>query len=141
MDIWDYDRKTGVLVGRSAADPNPEEPGNWLIPAYATTIRPPSVPEGCIAIFNGGLGAVGEWRIELAEFDGFGLKECAALSTLLSSYVEDRENHDGARSTAMAAAEDMIDRATADMSPADQKAVRDQARLLVRTLIYGKSVN
>jgi len=42
MDIWDYDRKTRVLLGRSAADPNPEEPGAWLIPAYATTIRPPS---------------------------------------------------------------------------------------------------
>jgi len=33
---------------------------------YATTIRPPFVPEGCVAIFNGGLSAVGEWRIELA---------------------------------------------------------------------------
>ena len=66
MDIWDYDRKTGALLGRSAADPNPEEPGVWLIPAYATTIRPPAVPEGCLAIFNGGLSAVGEWRIELA---------------------------------------------------------------------------
>jgi hypothetical protein len=40
MDIWDYDRKTGVLLGRSAADPNPQEAGAWLIPAWATTIRP-----------------------------------------------------------------------------------------------------
>jgi len=55
-----------VLLGRSAADPNPEDPGAWLVPAYATTIRPPFVPEGCVAIFNGGLSAVGEWRIELA---------------------------------------------------------------------------
>ena len=66
MDIWDYDRKTGVLIGQSAADPNPEEPGAWLVPAYATAIRPPFVPEGCVAIFNGVLSAVGEWRIELA---------------------------------------------------------------------------
>ena len=87
MEIWGYDRKTGVLLGRSAADPNPEEPGNWLIPAYATTIRPPSVPEGCVAIFNGGLSAEGEWRIELVEFVG---KECAALSALINSYIEDR---------------------------------------------------
>jgi hypothetical protein len=65
MDIWDYDRKTGKLLGRSAADPNPREPG-WLISAYATTIRPPVVPEGCVAIFNGGLSAVGEWHIEMA---------------------------------------------------------------------------
>ena len=33
--------------------------------AAAATIRPPVVPEGCVAIFNGGLSAVGEWRIEL----------------------------------------------------------------------------
>ncbi len=45
---------------------DPDAPGAWLIPAYATTIRPPTVPEGCVAIFNGGLSAVGEWRIELA---------------------------------------------------------------------------
>lgn len=65
MDIWDYNRTTGMLLGRSAADLNPEQPGAWLIPAYATTIRPPFVPEGCVAIFDGGLSAVGEWRIEL----------------------------------------------------------------------------
>ena len=27
MDIWDYDRKTGRLLGRSAADPNPKRAG------------------------------------------------------------------------------------------------------------------
>src|ERR1700730_12863866 len=75
MDIWDYDRKTGVLLGLSAADPNPEDPGAWLIPAFSTTVRPPLVPEGCVAIFNGGLSAVGEWRIEMLDFTGVGVKE------------------------------------------------------------------
>ena len=86
MDIWDYDRRTGVLLGRGAADPNPEKPGAWLIPAYATTIRPPVVPDGCVAIFDGGLSAIGEWRIELiaGQAEGPGLKECAARSVLIN---------------------------------------------------------
>jgi hypothetical protein len=143
MDIWDYDRKTGVLLGRSAADPNPEEPGKWLLPAFATTIRPPHVPEGCVAIFSGGLNAVGEWRIELDEgqVSGLGLKECAALSALVSSYIEDRKYHEDARSAVMDAAEDVIDRATTDLSPAAQRAVRNEAKFLVRSLIYGESIN
>ena len=83
MDIWDYDRRTGVLLGRGIADPNPENPGAWLIPAYATTIRPPFVPDGCVAIFDGGLSAIGEWRIELIVGQpDVGLKECAVRSAV-----------------------------------------------------------
>jgi hypothetical protein len=135
MDIWDYDRKTGALLGPGRATPNPEEPGNLVLPAYATTIRPPSVPEGCVAIFNGGLSAVGEWRIELAEnqFGEICQKECAALSTMIKAYVDGREDHDGARNDIARVVEELIDRA--DMS------VRDEARFMFRTLIYGKSVN
>ena len=138
MDIWDYDRKTGVLLGRSEADPNPEEPGNWLLPAYATTIRPPIVPEGCVAIFNGGLSAVGEWRIELreAELGGVVLKACAAVSASIKSYIEDREDHDKARSEITRLAEDVIDQAAAG-----DKAVQDEAKSLVRTIIYGRIEN
>jgi hypothetical protein len=91
------------------------------------------VPEGCLAIFNGGLSAVGEWRIELVEFVG---KECAALSALINSYIEDREDCDKARSEITRVAEDVIDRAAAG-----DKAVQDEAKSLVRNLIYGKSVN
>jgi len=138
MEIWNYDRKTGVLLGPSAANPCQVQPGAWLIPAYATTIRPPTVPEGCVAIFNGGLSAVGEWRIELCKADLGGVlaKECAPLSALINSYIEDREHHDKARSAIMRVAEDVIDRAAAG-----DRALRDEAKLLVRTLIYGKSVN
>ncbi|MGY4414886.1 hypothetical protein ACVWW4_006622 [Bradyrhizobium sp. LB7.1] len=69
MDIWDYDRSSGALLGQSVADPDPEREGNWLIPAYATTIRPPFVPPGCVAIFDGGLSGKGAWRIELKAVD------------------------------------------------------------------------
>jgi hypothetical protein len=136
MDVWDYDRKTGVLLGRSAADPNPEEPGAWLIPAYATTIRPPPVPEGCVAIFNGGLSAEGEWRIELLELGGVVLKACAAVSASIKSYIEDREDHDKVRSEITRLADDVIDQVAEG-----DKAVQDEAKSLVRALINGKSVN
>jgi len=144
MDIWDYDRRTRVLLGRSAADPNPGEPGEWLIPAHATAIRPPLVPEGCVAIFNGGLSAVGEWRIELdaGQATGLGLPEYEALRVAINSYLESREGHDEARSAVMELAEVLLEQSGAtDLSPADQKAVRDQARALIRTLLYCKSVN
>jgi hypothetical protein len=41
---------------------------------------PPTVPEGCVAIFNSRLSAEGEWRIELveAELGEVGVKERAA---------------------------------------------------------------
>ncbi|MFZ2155663.1 MAG: hypothetical protein WAV72_06025 [Bradyrhizobium sp.] len=144
MDIWDYDHKTGALLGRSAADPSPEEPGAWLIPAYATTIRPPSVPEGCVAIFNGGLSAVGEWRIELdpGQVKVLGLKEWAALFVLVNSYVGSREDYDKARVAIMGVVEEMLEGdAAPDLSPTDKKWVKDQIRALMRTLLDGKSAN
>lgn len=67
MEIWHYDRRTGAFVEMGLADPDPLNKGSWLIPAYATNIRPPYVPPGCIAIFNGGWRAEGEWRIEFAD--------------------------------------------------------------------------
>ncbi|MBR0741238.1 hypothetical protein JQ581_30335 [Bradyrhizobium liaoningense] len=67
MEIWEYDSVTGALLGQSAADPDPEREGNWLIPAFATGIRPPFVPPGCIAVFDGGLTGQGSWRIELKD--------------------------------------------------------------------------
>ena len=135
MDIWDYDRKTGVLLGLSAADPNPEDPGAWLIPAFSTTVRPPLVPEGCVAIFNGGLSAVGEWRIEMLDFTGVGVKECAAIAAFVSSYIKNREDRGKALADVTRVLEDMIDRTS------DEKAVRDAAKAVVHALIYGKSVN
>lgn len=89
-------------------------------------------------IFNGGLSAVGEWRIELAA-DRVGevlAKECAAVSALINPYIEDREDHDKARSAIMRIAGDVIYRAAAG-----DKAVQDEAKSLVRALIYTNSVN
>lgn len=53
MDIWHYHPGDGQLLGQGRADPNPVEPGNWLLPAWATTIAPPPIDAGERAHFNG----------------------------------------------------------------------------------------
>lgn len=53
-DIWHYRSDTGVLLGPGKADQSPlDPPGVWLIPAYATEIEPPPVPDGQQAVFDG----------------------------------------------------------------------------------------
>lgn len=53
MKIYNYDTY-GYFVSESDARPNPLEPGNYLIPAMATTIAPPAVPIDKAARFFGG---------------------------------------------------------------------------------------
>lgn len=53
MDIWNYDRATGELIGQSVADPNPLEPGNWLLPAHSTATAPPERQAGQAIVFAG----------------------------------------------------------------------------------------
>jgi hypothetical protein len=94
------------------------------------------VPPGCVAIFNGGLSAVGEWRIELGA-DVASLPESVALSALINSYIENRKDDvEGARREILAVTIDAIDRTT----NCDGSA-RDEAKSLVRGMIYGDSVN
>lgn len=56
--IYHYDGATGVLTGSSEARVDPLEPTRVLVPARATTVAPPPVPEGKVARFNGGA-----WRL------------------------------------------------------------------------------
>lgn len=53
MQIYHYDPGTGLLVGSGVADPSPREPGVWLVPAYATAVAPPAIPEGKVAVWGG----------------------------------------------------------------------------------------
>ena len=35
-----------VFIGESAADPDPQSPGNWLVPAGCVEVKPPPIPVG-----------------------------------------------------------------------------------------------
>jgi hypothetical protein len=55
---------------------------------------------------------------------------------VINQYIEDREDHDKARSDIARAVEGMIDQAAQG-----EDALGDETKLLVRTIIYEKSVN
>lgn len=52
MKIFNYN-SNGVFIGASIADKDPENPENFLVPAMATTIEPPSANENEIVVFDG----------------------------------------------------------------------------------------
>ena len=52
MEIYNYHPEYKHLTGVSIADESPLEPGVFLIPAYATDIKPPEVSESKIQVFK-----------------------------------------------------------------------------------------
>lgn len=44
---------SGFYVGQTAADPDPKNPGNWLIPAGCVEVAPPAMPHGKVAQWVG----------------------------------------------------------------------------------------
>ncbi|WP_290874915.1 hypothetical protein [Aquabacterium sp.] len=46
MKIHHHHPETGAYLGTTDAQPDPMEPGRWLIPAHATTDEPPEAPQG-----------------------------------------------------------------------------------------------
>lgn len=52
MKVYNYHSHTRVFRFEEDADPDPLNPGMWLIPAQATVIKPPDVGEGEVAYFN-----------------------------------------------------------------------------------------
>lgn len=62
--IYHYHPNTGEYVAIGEADQDPLNAGNWLIPAYATTIAPPEADEGFVAVFE-----ENDWKL-LEDFRG-----------------------------------------------------------------------
>ena len=52
MDVYHYSPLTKEYVGSTPADPDPEEPGRFLIPGFATTIPPKALNVGFANVFD-----------------------------------------------------------------------------------------
>jgi hypothetical protein len=61
LRIYNYNWATGEYAGDSMADENPLEPGNWIVPAYATTKALPDLEPGHRAMFD---PETNDWRQE-----------------------------------------------------------------------------
>jgi hypothetical protein len=53
MNIFNYRLVTGEFVGSSAADPDPMLDGEFLIPAFSTTVEPPDQQAGWARVWSG----------------------------------------------------------------------------------------
>ncbi|MCZ7499380.1 MULTISPECIES: hypothetical protein [unclassified Agrobacterium] len=54
MEIYNFNPDDGVYLGVSVADPDPLSDGEYLIPAFATILRPPEEREGFVWRFVDG---------------------------------------------------------------------------------------
>jgi hypothetical protein len=59
MKTYNYAPDTGIFHVEGLADESPLEPGVFLIPAYATTLKPPKATLPNVAVFKDG-----KWSIE-----------------------------------------------------------------------------
>jgi hypothetical protein len=59
MNIYHYIADTGIFYAEGIADESPLEPGVFLIPAHATTLKPPTATLPDVAVFKNG-----KWSIE-----------------------------------------------------------------------------
>ena len=50
--VYNYEPTTGLYLWESEAEESPLEPGAYLIPAHATTTKPPAIPTGKLARYN-----------------------------------------------------------------------------------------
>ena len=52
MKVYSYNSYTKVYTYEEEADPCPMRPGEWLLPAHATVIKPPEINEDEVAVFS-----------------------------------------------------------------------------------------
>lgn len=139
MDIWDYDRFTGALLGKSVADPDPEFDGNWLIPAFATTVRPPFVPPGCVAVFNGGPSGQGSWRIELKSNERDICARSVSQIAYLATVIDECRRRTG--SDIETAKRIVLEAAATTVEQLDNEGLRAEAGALLQDIIGARRAN
>lgn len=49
MEVYSYDKESGIFIGTTIADEDPKRPGNYLFPAQTTSIKPPTIDEDKLA--------------------------------------------------------------------------------------------
>lgn len=59
MKIWNYLPVSGELIGEGVADPDPKDPGGFLLPAFSTPVSPPDHRAGSARVYD---EASGSWR-------------------------------------------------------------------------------
>lgn len=138
MDIWHYDRVTGALLGQGAADEDPERNGGWLLPAFATTIRPPFVPAGCVTIFDGGLSGKGAWRIELKAVNDIRQRLVPQIAHLTSVIDNCCRNADLDRETATRL---VLEAAAVTVAQLDDEGLRAEAIALMEDMLATQWAN
>lgn len=92
MRVYNYDEHTGEFIGwlDAQADPlenpagEPDKP--WLIPAFATTIRPPTLVFGNVVVFRNG-----KWGYLLSTDEGGELSDIPILPPELSVRPEKKK--------------------------------------------------
>lgn len=60
--IYHADSVTGEYIGSGLADPDPLEPGKWVIPARAFTEKPPAAGKGFVAVCTP--GEANSWTLQ-----------------------------------------------------------------------------
>jgi hypothetical protein len=58
MQVYNYHPITGEYVGKGVADPSPAEPGEFLLPAFSTSIEPPVPGSNQAAVYQSGAWAL-----------------------------------------------------------------------------------
>lgn len=96
MKIYNYDKNTGEFLSEGYAQKNPKKEGEYLFPAYSTSIELPSLKTNETAIFNGeyweivpdyrGLDIVNLQTKEISKVNSLGEIEKGFL--LYSEYVK-----------------------------------------------------
>lgn len=72
MQIYHYDSITKEYISSSQADESPLSPGEYLIPAYSTTIPIPTIPTNTSILFNNEVWEVIEDNRGTEVFDSVG---------------------------------------------------------------------